>query len=200
MTQPAVSDTSLETGQLLSAVGSQVRALRKERGLTLEQLSEASGLSTGIISQIERGKANPAFTSLVQLAHGLGIPVGRLFNVEVQSSPVVRKDERRRLDNHGGLPDDGAAFHLLTPDLNGALEVTWVETQPGNDTSATPFQHNGEEFGLVLSGVKDVYLDGTRYRLYPGDSIRYASTIPHWYVNAGDEVCTAVWVITPPTW
>lgn len=198
MTQADVSENGSDAGQLLNAVGLTVRALRRERGLTLEQLSESSGLSTGIISQIERGKANPAFTSLVQLAHGLGIPVGRLFNVEVQSSPVVRKADRRRLDSHGA--GDDATFHLLTPDLNGALEVTWVETMPGNDSSATPFQHNGEEFGLVLSGVKDVYLDGVRHRLYPGDSIRYASTIPHWYVNAGDEKCTAIWVITPPTW
>lgn len=198
MAHSVVSETSGDTGQLLAAVGAKVRALRKERGLTLEQLSESTGLSTGIISQIERGKANPAFTSLAQLAHGLDIPVGRLFHVEEQSSPVVRKGERRRLDHHGVESDD--IYELLTPDLNGALEATWVESRPGSDTSATPFRHNGEEFGLVLSGMKDVYLDGVQHRLYEGDSIRYASTIPHWYVNPGDQVCISVWVITPPTW
>jgi transcriptional regulator with XRE-family HTH domain len=198
MTRPAQVEPAAEAGLLLTAVGAKIRVLRKERGLTLERLSELSGLSTGIISQIERGKANPAFTSLVQLAHGLDIPVGRLFHVEEQTSPVVRKGERRRLDHHG--IETNGRYELLTPDLNGALEATWVETPPGHDTSGTPYRHNGEEFGLVLSGVTDVYLDGTRYRLEPGDSIRYASTVPHWYVNPGPESCTAVWVITPPSW
>lgn len=198
VTRAAGSETSVDAGRLLAAVGAKVRELRKGRGLTLEQLAEVTGLSTGIISQIERGKANPAFTSLAQLARGLNIPVGRLFHVQERSSPVVRKGERRRLDHHGLRSDD--VYELLTPDLDGALEATWLETSPGSDTSATPLRHNGEEFGLVLSGVKDVYLDGVRHRLHAGDSIRYASTIPHWYVNPGDEVCTSVWVITPPTW
>jgi transcriptional regulator with XRE-family HTH domain len=186
---------------LLGEVGNQVRSLRKEAGLTLERLSELSGLSTGIVSQIERGLANPSFGTLVQLAHGLGIPIGRLFQVaDRRRSPVVRRAERRRLDGHGIASDDGGNFELLTPDLNGALEATWVETPPGYDSSANPYRHQGEEFGLVLSGRKDVYLDGQRYELGPGDSIRYPSTTPHWYANPGDEICKAIWVITPPTW
>ncbi|MFJ2029596.1 helix-turn-helix domain-containing protein [Streptosporangium sp. NPDC087985] len=198
----AAPGENLPVAAMLSEVGNQIRSIRKEAGLTLDQLSELSGLSIGIVSQIERGRANPSFATLVQLAHGLGIPVGRLFQVQDQRrSPVVRKTERRLLDGHGvGIPDDGSRYELLTPDLNGALEVTWVETPPGYDTSGTPYRHNGEEFGLVLSGRKDVYLDGVRYELGAGDSIRYPSTTPHWYVNPGDETCTAVWVTTPPTW
>ncbi|HLU54859.1 MAG TPA: XRE family transcriptional regulator [Pseudonocardia sp.] len=190
----------LPVAAMLGEVGNQVRSLRKEAGLTLERLAELSGLSTGIVSQIERGLANPSFGTLVQLAHGLGIPVGALFQVsDRHRSPVVRKSERRRLEGHG-IVDDGGRYELLTPDLTGALEATWVETPPGYDSSANPYRHQGEEFGLVLSGRKDVYLDGVRYELGPGDSIRYPSTTPHWYVNPGDEVCKAIWVITPPTW
>jgi transcriptional regulator with XRE-family HTH domain len=192
---------ALPVAAMLGEIGSQIRSIRKDAGLTLEQLSERSGLSTGIVSQIERGLANPSFATLAQLAHGLDIPVGRLFQVSDHSrSPVVRRSERRVLGGHGLDPDDESRFELLTPDLNGALEVTWVETRPGHDTSANPFRHQGEEFGLILSGRTDVYLDGQRHELHAGDSIRYLSTIPHWYVNPGDEVCTAIWVITPPSW
>lgn len=190
----------LPTASMLHAIGTKIRTMRKERGLTVERLSELSGVSTGIVSQVERGKANPSFSTMVQLAHGLGIPVGRLFDGDDHRSPVVRKVERRRIDGHGLAEGDGGLYELLTPDLNGALEATWVETPPGYDSSDTPYRHNGEEFGLILSGAKDVYLDGVRHHLETGDSIRYASTIPHWYVNSGDETCVAVWVITPPTW
>jgi transcriptional regulator with XRE-family HTH domain len=186
---------------MLSDLGDQIRSLRKERNLTLERLSELAGLSTGIVSQIERGRGNPSFSTLAQLAHGLDIPVGRLLYVSEQNrSPVVRKEQRRRLDGHGvGIEDDGT-YELLTPDFTGSLEAVWVETPPGYDTSATPYRHNGEEFGLVISGRHVVHLDGVAHELGPGDSIRYASTVPHWYSNPGPEVSRAVWVITPPTW
>ncbi|WP_377273876.1 helix-turn-helix domain-containing protein [Peterkaempfera sp. SMS 1(5)a] len=185
---------------LVATVGLQIKALRKQADLTLDELSRRSGVSIGLISQVERGKGNPSFTSLVQIAHGLDIPIGRLLHVAEQISPVVRADERRILDFHGSDSADGDRYELLTPTLTGALEVLWVVTQPGHDTSATPFRHNGEEFGIVLSGVKDVFLDGVRHRLEAGDSITYSSSIPHWYANPGDEPATSIWVITPPSW
>jgi transcriptional regulator with XRE-family HTH domain len=186
---------------MLTDLGTRVRLLRKERQLTTEKLSELAGVSSGLISQIERGHGNPSFATLVQLAHGLQLPVGQLLQPSDTEKVVVRKDERRRLDSHGLANGDEGRIELLTPDLNGALEANWVVTPPGYDTSETPYRHNGEEFGIVLSGTKDVYLDGVRHRLEAGDSIRYASTIPHWYVNPSDtEECTAIWVSTPPTW
>lgn len=194
-TSPAVMKS------LLVSVGSQVKALRKERGLTLSQLSELTGLSPAIVSQIERGLANPSFTTLVQLAHGLGIPVGRFFPTQEEStSPVVRKDERRNLKGTARESNGGEVYELLTPNLNGSLEVHWIVSPPGSDTSATPFRHGGEEFGVVLSGKKDVYLDGELYVLEAGDSITYASDVPHWYMNPYDEACVSIWVNTPPTW
>ncbi|GAA0898823.1 MULTISPECIES: helix-turn-helix domain-containing protein [Streptomyces] len=184
----------------IASLGEQIRSLRKHLGLTLEELSSRSNVSTGLISLLERGKGNPSFASLIQLAHGLDVPIGRLFHGETPASPVVRAKERRTLEWHGNEKLDGARYQLLTPSLKGALEVVWVETEPGHDTSGTPFRHNGEEFGIVLSGVKDVFLDGVRHRLEAGDSITYSSSIPHWYVAVGDEPSTAIWVITPPTW
>lgn len=186
---------------MLADFGARVRSLRKERSLTTEKLAQVAGVSAGLISQIERGHGNPSFATLVQLAHGLQLPVGQLLQPTETEQVVVRRNERRRLDSHGLATEDGGVYELLTPDLNGALEANWVVTPPGYDTSATPYTHNGEEFGIVLSGTKDVYLDGVRHRLEAGDSIRYASTIPHWYANPSEtEHCTAVWVSTPPTW
>jgi transcriptional regulator with XRE-family HTH domain len=174
-------------------IGENLRALRKSRGLTLNELSQRSGLSSGLVSQLERGIGNPAFGTLLQLAHGLDISVGQMIQVPDQDSVVVRSNERRLLTN-----DDGAKLELVTPVFSGLLEAIWSETPAGYDTSANPLKHRGEEFGLVLSGHKDVFLDGVRYRLGPGDSITYSSLIPHWY--KGDEPCISIWVVTPPTW
>jgi transcriptional regulator with XRE-family HTH domain len=186
------------TEVLMGTIGRELRALRKARGLTLEELARRSEVSMGLISQIERGLGNPSFNTLVQLAHALNVPIGRLFHTVGETSPVVRTDRRRLLDIHMGGPTE-AIHALMSPSLDGALEAIWVEAPVGYDTSATPFTHPGEEFGLILEGRHQVFLDGVRHDLGPGDSITYPSTIPHWYRNPGPDVVQAVWVITPPT-
>jgi transcriptional regulator with XRE-family HTH domain len=200
---PAVPDEPgpierLDTEALMVTVGSQVRVLRKMRSLTLEETGRRSGISTGLLSQIERGRANPSFNTLAQLAHALDVPIGRLFHyADEKPPPVVRADERRSLDFHER--QDDASHYLLTPTLEGSLEAVWVEAPPDYDTSGTPFAHPGEEFGIVLEGRHEVYLDGVRHELGPGDSITYSSTVPHWYRNPGPDVVKAIWVITPPS-
>ncbi len=184
---------------LIASVGEQVRRLRKLRQLTIEQLSRASGVSSGMLSQMERGIGNPSFNSLVQVAHALEVPVARLLQGQPAASPVVRRSERRSLTLHPAGPFE-PLHQLLTPSLDGSLEAVWVETPPGHDTAATPYTHAGEEFGIVLEGRHQVFLDGTCHELGPGDSITYASSIPHWYRNPGPEAVKAIWVITPPTW
>lgn len=194
-----VSPAAVET--LLLSVGSHVKALRKDRGLTLAALSEKSGVSSAIVSQIERGLANPSFSTLVQIAHGLSIPVGRFFATgEETRSPVVRRHERQNLKKVSREAVGDAVYEQLTPDLNGALEAHWVVSPPGHDTSATPFRHVGEELGIILSGTQDVYLDGVKYTVSSGDSINFSSETAHWYVNPYDEDCVSIWVSTPPSW
>lgn len=183
----------------ITELGAQLRTLRKQRGLTLAQLGAAADVSSGLLSQMERGLGNPSFNTLVQVAHALGVPVASLFRREEGGSPVVRQGERRRMDIHAGSGDEPTVTELLTPGLNGALEVLLVEVPPGYSSEATPFVHEGEEFGLILEGRHEVHLADTTYTLEMGDSITYSSRIPHWYRNPGADRVRSIWVITPPT-
>lgn len=184
---------------LMATVGEQVHALRKRAQMTLQELSSRSGVSVGLISQLERGNGNPAFNTLVQIAHALDVPVARLLQAADGPSPVVRRHERHRLDIHQGPAGAGVVHELLTPDLNRALEVVWVEGPVGYDTKDTPFTHAGEEVHVLLEGQHEVYLDGVCYRLEAGDAIAYASSIPHWYRNPGPDPVKLISIITPPT-
>lgn len=188
-----------DTVALMATVGSELRALRLLRGLTVEELARRSAVSAGLISQTERGRGNPSFNTIAQLAHALQVPIGRLFHTTHSVSPVVRADQRRALDLHSADPGMDALHELLTPGLDGTLEAVWIVAPVGYDTSSTPFSHAGEEFGLIIEGRHQVFLDGVCHELDAGDSITYSSTIPHWYRNAGDVPCKAVWVITPPS-
>jgi transcriptional regulator with XRE-family HTH domain len=193
-TMSAPPDATVLQGDL----GEQVRQLRLERCLTLQELSAKSAVSLGALSQIERGKGNPAFFTLVKIAHALDVPVARFFHVEKTNSPVVRRREGRFLNPHQGT-HDGAVYELLTPDLDRALEVVRYELPPGLSTEETPFVHGGEEFGIILRGSQETNINGTTYTLGAGDSISFPSTLPHWFRNPGPDVVEGIFVCTPPT-
>lgn len=184
---------------LQSDLGEQVRRLRLERGLTLEEVAAKSGCSLGSLSQLERGRANPAFFTLVKIAHALDVPVARLLHVERSTSPVVRRGEGRQLNPHPVEDDRTAAYELLTPDLDRALEVIRFEIPPGMSTEGTPFVHRGEEVGIVLQGVQEVHVNGVTYTLHAGDTISFQSTLPHWFRNPGPDTLVGICICTPPT-
>jgi transcriptional regulator with XRE-family HTH domain len=183
---------------IIQGVGEVVRRQRKALSMSMDQLAQKAGVSIGLVSGLERGRGNPSFNALVQVAHALNLPVASLLSPTDTVNPVVRAGARRSLDLHGHGEVD-ARHELLTASLDQTLEAVCVTAPPGYDTSATPFQHPGEEFGIVLSGRHEVYLDGHCYELGPGDSISYPSSKAHWYRNPGPEPVTAIWVITPPT-
>jgi transcriptional regulator with XRE-family HTH domain len=185
--------------ELLEAVGKRIRERRMAAGLVLEQLADRSGVSTGALSQLERGVGNPSLGTLTQVAHALGTTLPMLLDIAPATSPLVRREERRRITLHDG-DREGATYELLTPDLGRLLEVIWVETEPGNTTEGTPYAHAGEEVGVVIEGVSEVHVGDESYLLRAGDAISYPSTTPHWFRNPSSRRNKIIQVITPPTW
>src|SRR5690242_9095366 len=100
----------LDPSLLQTDLGEQVRRLRLERGMTLEEVASKSGCSLGTLSQLERGKGNPAFFTMVHIAHALDVPVARLLHIEHARSPVVRRGTGRQLNPHP-LGDHSAATY-----------------------------------------------------------------------------------------
>ena len=194
---------------MLEAVGRRIRERRIAVGLVLEQLAARSGVSTGALSQLERGVGNPSLGTLIQVAHALGTTVPMLLDIASATSPLVRREERRRITLHDGDQEgatyhdgdqDGATYELLTPDLGRLLEVIWVETEPGNTTEGTPYVHAGQEVGVVIEGVSEVHVGDETHLLRAGDAISYLSTTPHWFRNPSSKRNKIIQVITPPTW
>jgi transcriptional regulator with XRE-family HTH domain len=197
------------TTQLLEAVGRRIRERRIAVGLVLEQLAARSGVSTGALSQLERGVGNPSLGSLIQVAHALGTTVPMLLDIAPATSPLVRREERRRITLHDGDQEgatshdgdqEGATYELLTPDLGRLLEVIWVETEPANTTEGTPYVHAGQEVGVVIEGVSEVHVGDETHLLRAGDAISYLSTTSHWFRNPSSKRNKIIQVITPPTW
>jgi transcriptional regulator with XRE-family HTH domain len=179
-------------------LGQQIRTTRQAQGLTLETISQRSGISIGALSQVERGKGNPAFFTLIKIAHALDVPLTSLLQIESRTSPVVAANKRRPLAPHF-FESEGVESELLTPDLDRQLQVCRYVLPPGATTESTPFVHHGEEFITVLKGRCVVGLEDAEYVLDVGDSIAYAATTPHWFGNRSSRPAELLFACTPPT-
>ena len=180
-------------------IGSEIRGLRKARGLTLTGLAEASGLSIGYLSLLERDRATPSIKALHAVSRALGVTISWFFEAndvpEEERDLVVRRARRRRLDYSAGVVDE-----LLSPNLTGALELLSCRFPPGASSGEEPYTHSGEEAGVVLRGRLELWVDGRMVTLEAGDSFGFQSALPHRYRNPGPDEAEVIWAITPPSY
>lgn len=185
----------MSENEYLSSLGAILRSLRQCKNLTLERLAELSGLSTGLLSQLERGIGNPSLNTLLILADTLEVPVWSLFHETNDSTGIViRRNERQRLVSG----DPGVTVEVLSSDLGYPIQFFWIERAPGETTEQRPSRHKGAEFGVVVKGTLEIHLNDEVYVLEHGDSISFRSDVSHWYRNPGDEWLVYVCAVASP--
>lgn len=176
-------------------IGPKVRALRQQRNMTMGDLAHATGLTPSAMSQIERGRVDPAIRTLRAIADTLRVPVFYFFLDEAHPSIVVRKHQRA----HFTFPDRNVVNELLTPDLQRKLEVMAATLGPGASTADIPMPHAGDECLLVLQGQASLEVGGSQYLLETEDSIYIDAGVPHRITNPSNtETLRYVAAITPP--
>jgi transcriptional regulator with XRE-family HTH domain len=183
---------------------------RRLRKLRVSELARRVGVTPSLISQIERGNSRPSVATLFALAEALDVSVdvfadrvpprapapGPEDGEQLAAPPVVsnrhvvRKEDRRSITIEGGI-----RWEMLTPASAQNVEFLELVYQGGAQSNPTLYTHPGIELVLVLAGLFHVYLGFEVYELAEGDSISFASTLPHRYVNPTDGVSRAVTVI-----
>ena len=177
----------------IATFGIRLRQLRRSRKLSLEDLAGRTGLSAGLLSQLERGIGNPSFVTLMRLAQALDVQPGYFFPDTEGSRCIVRKARRRRI--HFEMP--GLTYELLTPDLSWRLEVLWAKFEPGVATAEAPYSHEGEECVWLIRGLLEAHVGDRTFLLHEGDSITFDCTVPHWYHNPGPDAAETYSAVTP---
>jgi transcriptional regulator with XRE-family HTH domain len=186
------TSTAEEPDAIIADLGRQIRLIRRRRGLTLEEASEAAGITAGYLSQIERGLAVPALLSLKRIADSLNVRLADLFEDEELSSPygLVRRDQRPRYRH----PMTGRLHEYLTPTWGGRIAAALYSLEPGEETEH--LFHSGEEFAYLLNGQL-AYHVGTRcFRMEPGDSLYFDASENHYVVNIGTVRADWLWLAT----
>ncbi|MCE7999113.1 MAG: helix-turn-helix domain-containing protein [Rhodobiaceae bacterium] len=187
-----------DTRQIAEAIGKDVRALRRTRGLTLQALADKIHRSVGYVSQIERGLSSLSVDDLRKLGAALNVPIG-FFLEHHNADPsdrgvVVRADARRKV----GSREEGFTEELLSPDMTGTFEMLRTEIAPGA-TSKHLIHRPTEEAAYLVSGTLEIWVEDRHYALAPGDAFRFHDQNVRWH-NPSDEPAILVWVVAPPVY
>lgn len=191
--QPGTADVAYAR-----SFGRQIRARRKELGLSLEELAQRTGLTASFLSLVERDMSNPSLESLRHIAEALGVPPF-YFSQEnggaaTLHNPVVRACERIEIT----FPPGDVTSELLVPNLRNKLEVFISHVKPSAGNIARPPQMDTEECLLVLQGALRVVLNEQVYELAEGDSIYIQGFALREISAIGEEEAVFLSAITPP--
>ena len=162
-------------------IGKRIEYLRKEKGLSINELSKLTGFDVELLSNIEEDKVQPQLGTLIKLSKALDSALGRLVSgVGNKLFSITRKDEQKvvsRSTSHEGKKQV-YTYKSLAPEVKGRhmeAMIVQLEENPDPETSV----HGGEEFIYVLDGVVFLKIGEDTFALEPGDSVYYLSTTPH---------------------
>jgi transcriptional regulator with XRE-family HTH domain len=179
--------------QAVSELGGKVANARAERGWSLQQLADRSGLSPAAIHKIEKSGMTPTIASLMKLAAALGKSVSYFIAESEPLRPVthIKRAERQRLfTSKQGLTLENISGRY------GPFFVAGAEAfvEPRADSGPEPMSHPGEELVVILEGSMRFVVGEQPFELAEGDSLHFRTTLPHSWANPSDKPARAVWL------
>lgn len=182
----------------LETLGVRLRRLRNDRGHSLVDVANGTGLSTSFLSLVENGRSDISTGRLYRVAHFLGVGLADLLDMEAPPGPhVVRTEERRAVD----MQTEGLVMYPLADDRSTlSMGPLFMTLEPGCGVDDLPAIAGTEHFGFVIAGTMTLTLhSGTVIVLEAGDSLYLTSDDqPRRNVNDGDTTVEAIWVFSPP--
>ncbi|MGC5328390.1 helix-turn-helix domain-containing protein [Brevibacillus sp. SYSU BS000544] len=170
---------------LNDVISSNLKKLRNERNLSLGQLSELSGVSKVMLSQIEKGESNPTINTIWKIASGLKVPYTKLIDEAIDQAVVIRKpDTKVQFENN----DSFRSYCYYTSNPNRDFEFFTVEMEPNSSRESDGHLPKTQEYLLVIKGELTLKINTQEYVLKEGDSITFDCSFPHSYVNNQDTL------------
>ena len=170
-----------DLGQIITM---NLKQLRTERSLTLGQLAKESGVSKAILSDMEKGESNPTINTIIKVSKGLNVPYSRLMEGVEPESTLVRQPETvmQANENH-----HYRIFCYFTTSPKRNFELFRVELDPNSSNVSIAHPPKSQEYLYVLEGELTLETETASYTLHPGDSLGFASSVPHTYHNRQTE-------------
>ncbi len=186
-----------EEMDVLSELGKKIKALRKERRMTLQRLASECQISPSMLSEIERGIKLPSLLTLLRIANALDTQASLLMEITEERKSLTRRRRRKVLVSRS----PNVTFEAInSPIADGQIQIVRAVAQ-GREYLTVERQHThpGEECILVQKGTVRVVLSDETLMLEPGDCICFSSDIPHTVQNAGEGEAELLWIMSPPS-
>ena len=160
--------------EIAKKIGEKIRAVRQQNSLTLKELSKKSGISTSMISKIETAQTLPPISTYANIASGLGISFGELFQLDLQEPEisVVRSNDRQVI-SRGTYVGSPLAYHKKQKKMEPFL----FEYPMGG--KFPNFRHDNEEMIFVIEGRLEFKYGEKKVILEKGDCVYFNGRIPH---------------------
>jgi transcriptional regulator with XRE-family HTH domain len=189
---------SMEDPELINqTIAGNMRFQRSHRGLTLDQLAARSGVSRGMLVQVEQGRTNPSVSTLTRIASALGVTVARL--VEVSDVPVVRIVSKADVVTFTqGARNDVRARLLVGADTPMILELWDWRLAPGRHHDGDAHPPGTREMLTVLEGELTLTVHGKSHVIGEDDAVLFTADRPHRYANHGTEELRLIMAVAEP--
>ena len=175
-----------------------MRTLRKERGLSLEQLSAKSGVALATLSRIENGKNTGTFRTHQKLAEAFALSLPELYRNLHLETPDATEMAPHAEEAETFTYDDKASAVLLTRRVSGRQMLPqMLILRPGGKTSLEEYKPGTERWAFGLEGVVDVIVGEKEHRLTPGATLYFRASLPHRFHNKSDKPAKLISVTSP---
>ena len=188
-------------------IGAKIQRIRESKNLTVQEVTERSGLSVDQVERIEGSLDFPSLAPLIKIARVLGVRLGTFLDDQTELGPVIcRKQDSNTatesisFSNNATKARKHMEYHSLSQDKSGRhMEPFLIDVAPSEDgVDFVLSTHEGEEFIYVLEGILEINYGKNTYILEEGDSIYYDSIVAHHVHAAADNTAKILGVIYTP--
>jgi XRE family transcriptional regulator, regulator of sulfur utilization len=176
-------------------IAENLKRLREDRKLSLDNVAKLSGVSKSMLGQIERGEVNPTVSTVWKISNGLKISFTQLMSRPEADIEIVNKAEIQPFIEDGGKIRNYPVFPF---DSTRRFEMYSLEIDEDGYLSAEAHPQGTQEFITVFSGEVTINVSGEDYVVTCGNSMRFKADSPHTYKNNGDTNCALSMVIYYP--
>jgi transcriptional regulator with XRE-family HTH domain len=180
-------------------IGKRIKALRSEKGITLEQLSKQTGFTKGYLSKVEKSKKAPPVSTLGNIAQAFNVTISSLLGEESSRTSLclVRRGERPLIARDGTA--FGYSYEAMAYNYPNKIMEPFILTLPLGRKKKTFYQHEGEEILFVIQGSMKFIHGSKQYIVNEGDCVYFDSSIPHFGESIGRKEVKCFMVICNPT-
>lgn len=175
--------------QSVSAVSDNLKKTREQRGLSLERLSELTGVSKSMLRQIETGKSSPTIATIWKIANGLRVSFTALLRKQEIAAEVKPFRGESPLTGESGKY---RVFPLIPFDPHQSFETYYLEIDSGTVFSGEPHQGNIYEYVFVVKGTLEIAIEDRVFKIKENEFFKFEANHPHEYRCVGKKMVTAI--------